>query len=257
MCCWRLAANTGRKKVAKNRHLGTIAQLCRAISSQLRHISTIGKKTRSRTHHSMTVTAVRGGTLASQTVVLLWGVQYLTAWGGNSRPRLLKFNLFIARNCDPLMGAWSHGPTGSRRETPDQRIRRRSFPEAGIYYDKQWLLHENWIHLCATNKCRQPLSPPYYTRMRGSAIWSIRSQWDRRNFVPLFPYPSQTSALVWTPFQLYRYVHPQSRCAKFGLNRFSDYGSAHAWRMRLGVDLLLTYPSVHLSVSSSGLQVTV
>ena len=44
MCCLRLAANTGRKKVAKNRHLGTIAQLCRAISSQLRHVSTIGKK---------------------------------------------------------------------------------------------------------------------------------------------------------------------------------------------------------------------
>jgi len=39
-----VAANTGRKKVAKNRHLGTIAQLCRAISSQLRHVSTIGKK---------------------------------------------------------------------------------------------------------------------------------------------------------------------------------------------------------------------
>jgi len=34
MWCTRLAANTGRKKVAKNRHLGTIAQLCRAISSQ-------------------------------------------------------------------------------------------------------------------------------------------------------------------------------------------------------------------------------
>ena len=44
MFCTRLAANTGRKKVAKNRHLGTIAQLCRAISSQLRHVSTIGKK---------------------------------------------------------------------------------------------------------------------------------------------------------------------------------------------------------------------
>jgi len=29
---------------AKNRHLGTIAQLCWAISSQLRHVSTIGKK---------------------------------------------------------------------------------------------------------------------------------------------------------------------------------------------------------------------
>jgi len=43
-CCTRLAENTGRKKVAKNRHLGTIAQVCRAISSQLRHVSTIGKK---------------------------------------------------------------------------------------------------------------------------------------------------------------------------------------------------------------------
>ena len=43
-CCARLAGNTGHKKVVKNRHLGTIAQLCRAISSQLRHVSTIGKK---------------------------------------------------------------------------------------------------------------------------------------------------------------------------------------------------------------------
>ena len=40
MRCMRLVANTGRK----NRHLGTIAQLCRAISSQLRHVSTIGEK---------------------------------------------------------------------------------------------------------------------------------------------------------------------------------------------------------------------
>jgi len=43
MCGTRLAENTGRKKVAKNRHLGTIAQLYMAISSQLRRISTIGK----------------------------------------------------------------------------------------------------------------------------------------------------------------------------------------------------------------------
>jgi len=32
------------QKIAKIGHLGTIAQLCRAISSQLRHISTIGKE---------------------------------------------------------------------------------------------------------------------------------------------------------------------------------------------------------------------
>jgi len=33
-----------RQKRRKRRHLGTIAQLCRAESSQLRHVSTIGKK---------------------------------------------------------------------------------------------------------------------------------------------------------------------------------------------------------------------
>jgi len=40
----RLAGNAGPKNSAKFLHLGTIAQLCRAISSQLRHVSTIGKK---------------------------------------------------------------------------------------------------------------------------------------------------------------------------------------------------------------------
>jgi len=44
MCCTLLTRNTGRKNDAKNCHLGIIAQLCRAVSSQLRHVSTIGKK---------------------------------------------------------------------------------------------------------------------------------------------------------------------------------------------------------------------
>jgi len=43
MCCVRLAGNTGPTKLPKSRRLGTIAQLCRAISSQLRHVSTVGK----------------------------------------------------------------------------------------------------------------------------------------------------------------------------------------------------------------------
>ena len=43
-CYTRLPENTGRKMSPKNGHLGNIAQLCRAISSQLRHVSTIGKK---------------------------------------------------------------------------------------------------------------------------------------------------------------------------------------------------------------------
>jgi len=40
MCFARLA----EIQDAKNRHFSTIAQLCRAVSSQLRHVSTIGKK---------------------------------------------------------------------------------------------------------------------------------------------------------------------------------------------------------------------
>jgi len=44
MCCMRLTENTGPKKLPKIRHLGTIAQLYQAVSSQRRHVSTIGKK---------------------------------------------------------------------------------------------------------------------------------------------------------------------------------------------------------------------
>ena len=43
MCCTQLAGNTERKNDAKHRHLRTIGQLCRAVSSQLRRISTISK----------------------------------------------------------------------------------------------------------------------------------------------------------------------------------------------------------------------
>ena len=74
MCCTRLAANAGPKKVAKNRHLGTITQLCRAISSQLRHASTIGKNLLSSNisstgPHNM----VNFGPLAAENVSLVWG----------------------------------------------------------------------------------------------------------------------------------------------------------------------------------------
>ena len=45
MCCTWLAENTGCKKSPKIRHLGTITQLCRAVSLslQLRHLLTMGK----------------------------------------------------------------------------------------------------------------------------------------------------------------------------------------------------------------------
>ena len=48
MCCTQLAENTGHKNSPKNRHLGSIAQLCRAISSQLRPYRQLGKNLLSR-----------------------------------------------------------------------------------------------------------------------------------------------------------------------------------------------------------------
>jgi len=44
MCCTRLAENAGRTKSPKSRHLRTVVKLCRVMSSQLKHLSTIGKK---------------------------------------------------------------------------------------------------------------------------------------------------------------------------------------------------------------------
>jgi len=59
---------------AKNRHLGTTIQLCRAISSQLRHVLTIGKKLlssniSSRCPHNM----VNFGPLAAEIGPVVWG----------------------------------------------------------------------------------------------------------------------------------------------------------------------------------------
>jgi len=74
MCCTRLAANTGRKNDAKNRHLSTIAQVCRAISSQLRHVSTIGKNLLSNNiSPTCPYNMVNFGLLAAEIVSLIWG----------------------------------------------------------------------------------------------------------------------------------------------------------------------------------------
>ena len=63
-----------RQKVAKNRHLGTIAQLCRAISSQLRHVSTIGKKLLSSNMSSTCPhNMVNFGPLAAEIGLPVWG----------------------------------------------------------------------------------------------------------------------------------------------------------------------------------------
>jgi len=57
------------QKSPKIRHLGTIAQLCRAISSQLRHVSTIGKAISPPCPHN----TVNFGPLAAEICWRVWG----------------------------------------------------------------------------------------------------------------------------------------------------------------------------------------
>jgi len=59
----------------KNRYLGTIPQVCRAISSQLRHVSTIGKKNFLSSSISSTYAhnIVNFGPLAPEIVSGVWG----------------------------------------------------------------------------------------------------------------------------------------------------------------------------------------
>jgi len=80
-CCAGLAGNTGRKKVAKNRHLGTIAQICRAISSQLRHYRQLEKNLLSSNMssgcpHNM----VNFGPLAAEIGLVVWGTPANFNW---------------------------------------------------------------------------------------------------------------------------------------------------------------------------------
>ena len=67
-CCTWLAENTGRK-VTKNR------QLCRAISLQLRHISTVGKENLLSRNTSPTCpdNMVNFGPLAAEIDLVVWG----------------------------------------------------------------------------------------------------------------------------------------------------------------------------------------
>jgi len=76
MYCTRLAGNVAPKKSPKNRRMGTIAQLCRAISSQLRHVSTIGKNwlssnISSTCPHNM----ANFNILAAEIISLVWGTR--------------------------------------------------------------------------------------------------------------------------------------------------------------------------------------
>ena len=73
-CCTRLATNAGRKKVAKNRLLGTIAQLCRVY---LRNEGTYRQSDKSLLSSNISSTCphniVNFGPLAAEIGSLVWG----------------------------------------------------------------------------------------------------------------------------------------------------------------------------------------
>jgi len=69
MYCTRLA----EIQDAKNRHLGTIAQLCWAISSQLRHVSTTGKMLSSKISSTCFHNMVNFGPLTAEIGSGAWG----------------------------------------------------------------------------------------------------------------------------------------------------------------------------------------
>jgi len=121
MCCTRLAENTWRKNDAKNHHLRTIVQICQAISSQLRHISTFGKEVvnllnsnifSTYPHNTVTVTA----TCVVRRSNNSFGDRCFAAAG----PRLWKTLPIQLRHCDSLrqfkrllktylFGGWDRG----------------------------------------------------------------------------------------------------------------------------------------------------
>ena len=75
MCCTRLTGNAGRKNSPTIRRLGTIAQLCRAISSQIKARVYNWKKLVKRQYLPHTSpNMVNFGVLAADILSLVWGI---------------------------------------------------------------------------------------------------------------------------------------------------------------------------------------
>ena len=103
-CCTRLADNTGRKISPKIRHLRTIAQFSRAISSQLRQYR---QSTKSFLNSNMSPTCpynmVNFGSLPAEIISLVWGTpaistgfaswqRYCTAFPSGRQPNFAALN---------------------------------------------------------------------------------------------------------------------------------------------------------------------
>jgi len=92
------------QKIAKSRHLGTIPQICQSISSQLRHVSTIGKNLLNSNMSSICPhNMVNFGLLAAEIDPVVWGTlqistgfaswqRYCTASSSGHQPNFAALN---------------------------------------------------------------------------------------------------------------------------------------------------------------------
>ena len=112
-CCTRLAENTGCKEIAKILHLRTIAQLCRAISSQLRHISTIEKiLLNSNIFSTCPYNMMNFGPLAAEIDPVVWGTP-ANFNGFRAMPALLHGTLVVG--VSQTLRRWTKGATYIRQ----------------------------------------------------------------------------------------------------------------------------------------------
>jgi len=157
MYCTRLAGNTGRKNDANNRHLRTIAQLCGAISSQLRHVSTIGKKSlSSNISPTRPYNMVNVSPLAAEFVSLVWGtptnfnVFRVLAALLHSQTAALNRGRHLYLTGRPSHWALAHISSYERSRTLLGPITENSFFFASswtVVY--RWILLNNWKHICS------------------------------------------------------------------------------------------------------------
>ena len=93
------------QKWCKNRHLCTTAQLCRAISSQLRHVSTIGKNLLSiNISPTCPYNMVNFSLLAAEIISLVWGTQLISTGFASWQ-----------RYCTATLRRWTDGATCIRQ----------------------------------------------------------------------------------------------------------------------------------------------
>jgi len=113
MCCTRLAGNAEPNKSPKIPRLRSIAQLCRALSSQVRHVSTIGRKhVKQQCLPTYPHNMVNFGPLAAEICWRLWGTP--ANFNGFRILALLHDTLVVG--VSQTLPCWTEGATCIRQE---------------------------------------------------------------------------------------------------------------------------------------------